>query len=130
MTEDRKMSTEVNVPDSDESGSDMNIPASASSDFEFNFDLSNWSPDNPRGLNLLGLQPTGYGGSLELQELPPGQASSVGKIKRPKSRLHCRRGAVVLQKNPLGRDVQGMVNSRNFKRRIRSLFDFLQIFLW
>ncbi|XP_072044726.1 uncharacterized protein, partial [Amphiura filiformis] len=79
--------------------------ASSPSGFDFKFDLSSWSPENPSGLNLLGIQPQGFG--TDYTELTPQQAHTVGKIKRPKSRLYCRRGAVVLQKNPLGRDVQG-----------------------
>ena len=102
----RSISTEVNLSESEESqGSDRTTSASSPSGFEFKFDASTWSPDNASGLNLLGLQPQGFG--VDYMEVTPQQAQTVGKIKRPKSRLYCRRGAVVLQKNPLGRDVQG-----------------------
>lgn len=102
---------------SSSSNATTSLPSSSTSsnNFEFKFDAGNFSsslsPDGgvvpSLGLNLLGLQPPGFGCNFEELPIQQSISPSLGKIKRPKSRLHCRRGAVVLQRNPLGRDVQG-----------------------
>ncbi|XP_071797366.1 ankyrin repeat domain-containing protein 54-like [Asterias amurensis] len=73
---------------------------------ELNFDISNWSPDVPPGLDFSYLPTTFNSQETLTPENSPTLHDFVGKIRRPKSRLYCRRGAVVLNKNPLGKDIK------------------------
>ncbi|XP_022102384.1 ankyrin repeat domain-containing protein 54-like [Acanthaster planci] len=72
---------------------------------DLNFGIRNWSSElaaasvNFSYFNPFG-DPENLSSETELHDF-------VGKIRRPRSRLHCRRGAVVLTQNPLGKDLKG-----------------------
>ncbi|XP_038068415.1 ankyrin repeat domain-containing protein 54-like [Patiria miniata] len=83
------------------------VDAGSKSNSDLNFGVGNWSPElaSTAGLNFSYL-PTTFGDQENLSSENT-LHDFVGKIRRPKSRLYCRRGAVVLAKNPLGKDLKG-----------------------
>ncbi|XP_077979843.1 ankyrin repeat domain-containing protein 54-like [Glandiceps talaboti] len=71
----------------------------------FRIDFSSWTRDTPSGLNYLSVVPFDYFGAGH--EFAPGHEQYTSKIKTSRrSRLVCRRGAVVLHTNPLGKEWQ------------------------
>lgn len=69
---------------------------------KFDLNLSHWSSGETPQLHYTQSLPTS---STLGYEMPV--AEFTGKIRRKKSRLHCRRKAVAYLKSPLGHDIQG-----------------------
>ncbi|XP_033106628.1 ankyrin repeat domain-containing protein 54-like [Anneissia japonica] len=83
------------------------------------FDFSNldWSPEPPAGIHFLGIQPKEfiYSKPTDQQQqcqdeetaITSNQHEFTGKVRRKKSRLQSRRGAIFLAKSPMSLDIIG-----------------------